>query len=415
MRYDKLVAPDTFIGEYMAYMSEQETATEYDFWCACWLLSTAVGRSVVVDRPRAPVFLNLYAILVANSGVTRKSAAVGVARGLARELLEDDPMLGFIESKTLPEQLERILHDRSITVGSGGAAIAVSELATFLGTESYNAHMPALLTDLYDCPASRRGGGTISRGPTLLSDVFVNFLSASTPAWLIRSVNPNVVEGGFTSRCIFVHSEHPKRRIAWPENTVTTTRPLLDRLRVIRTLGRDYRKITISDPALAGFRKWYSSRKLHVDPFRSSFESREDSHVLRIAAFLSINDNSWNIQYTHLSTAIKIIAVVKDQAALLFEGGPQSTKWIMGFSKLQECFMRAGLEPTSKAALFLKVRGTLNNAEFVALLEVMTEMSYVQRYSIPHEGRGRPGDVYRGTNLLTTKGALERVVQVIER
>ena len=399
----------------MAHMNEQETATEYDFWCAIWLLSCAVGRSVVVDRPRAPVYMNLYAILVAESGVTRKSAAVGVAKGIARELLSDDPMLGFIESRTLPEQLERILHDRTNTVGCAGTVIAISELATFLGTERYNQAMPALLTDLYDCPSSRCGGGTISRGPVNLTDCFLNFLSASTPAWLLRSVNPNVIEGGFTSRCIFVHSEKPKRRIAWPDTSTSSTGPLVCRLRNIRTQGRDYRKIGISGPALVGFRKWYNTRKHHVDAFRSSFESREDAHILRLAAFLSINDGTWNIQYTHLATAIKVILETKDSASTLFEGGATSSKWIYGFSTLQKTLNVAGLEPVSRTGLYLKVRSRLDVTEFSALIDVMSEIEQIQRFALKHSGAGRPGEMIRGTNLLNTKGAMERAVTTLDR
>jgi hypothetical protein len=400
----------------MAHMSEQETATDYDFWCALWLLSCAIGRSVIIDRPRAPVFMNLYAILVANSGVTRKSAAVGVARNIATQLIADDPLLEVIEGKTTAEKLERMLHERTTATGSAGVAIAISELATFLGTERYNATIPVLLTDLYDCPSERRSGGTIARGSVKQSNIFVNLLSASTPAWLFRSVNPSVVEGGFTSRCIFVCAEEPKRRIAWgSSNSGGDTGPLLHRLRVIREQGRNYRTITINERALSRFRSWYSRRKPSLDGFRSSFESREDAHILRLAAFLCINDGTWVIQVTHLAAAIKIIADVKFNAGKLFQGTNSRTKFILGVERLSDALVAAGLTPITRSQLYLRCRSHLDNLEFSALIDVMAELGVIQRVELKQVGAGRPVEMIRGTTLLASKGMIEKIITTVDR
>lgn len=397
-------------------MNEQETATDYDFWSALWLLSCAVGRNVVVDRPRAPVFMNLYVILVANSGITRKSAAVGVAKRLAQQLFEDDPRIQLLEGKTTAEQLERLLHERSITTGSACVAIAVSELATFLGTERYNATIPVLLTDLYDCPAERRSGGTITRGAVNQSNLFINFISASTPAWLFRSVNPSVVEGGFTSRCIFVCAEQPKRRIAWSSgDTSGDTGPLLSRLRVIREQGGHYGSITINDRALTRFRNWYAKRKPSLDPFRSSFESREDAHILRLAAFLCINDDTWVIQVSHLMAAIKIITEVKINAGKLFHGTNSRTKFILGVERLSDALVATGLTPITRSQLFLKCRSHLDNLEFAALIDVMAELGVIQRVELKQVGAGRPVEMIRGTTLLAARGMIERIITTVER
>src|SRR5258708_5404574 len=101
--YSKLVPADSFLGQYMEHMQEQETPQAYDFFCGLWLMSLAM-RGCVVNRPRAPVHMNMYCILAAESGTTRKSSAVRAATKIAREFLGDDAIL--IEAKTTPEQLE---------------------------------------------------------------------------------------------------------------------------------------------------------------------------------------------------------------------------------------------------------------------------------------------------------------------
>ena len=89
VNYNTVVPEGTFIHDYMAAQKGLETATAYDFWCAVWVLSSTLGRSVYVDRPRIPVYLNWYVLLVAETGVTRKSTAVVRARKLLSEVTTD--------------------------------------------------------------------------------------------------------------------------------------------------------------------------------------------------------------------------------------------------------------------------------------------------------------------------------------
>ena len=166
--------------------------------------------------------------------------------------------------------------------------------------------MPTLLTDLYDCPSHRHGGGTIARGECIQRNVWINFLSASTPMWLLKSVNPNVIEGGFTSRCMFIISNEPKQKIPWPDGADTEDERawLLSDLVRIRNLAANSDPILPTDGAIATFRKWYNSRDHALDTYQQTFESREDAHVLRIAALLCINDDSWRIDHQHIVRAI---------------------------------------------------------------------------------------------------------------
>ena len=87
MNYQRLVPRDSFMGRYLAYMQSQETAHIYDFWCGLWCISTACGRNAYVARPRAPVFLNLYIVLVGESGVPRKTTAVNTAARVVRGIV----------------------------------------------------------------------------------------------------------------------------------------------------------------------------------------------------------------------------------------------------------------------------------------------------------------------------------------
>src|SRR5690606_2971874 len=141
-------------------------------------------------------------------------------------------------------------------------------------------------------PSSRMGGGTIGRGKTEIRDVFLSFLAASTPTWLARAINPDVVEGGFTSRCMFIVSEQRKKRIAWPSAKNEDTSWFVEELQKIRQKAATVQRLDLTPGALKAFTTWYNNKTESRDPFSASFESREDAHVLRLAGYLAVDDGS---------------------------------------------------------------------------------------------------------------------------
>lgn len=409
INYNKLVKPDTFIGQYMLYCEGSETPYAYDFWTALWIISVAIGRDIIVDRPGAPVYLNIYCILVAESGITRKSTAVRRVVSFARELCNERNLL--IESKITPEKLEFDLALQTLEHGSARASIAIDELVKFLGKEKYVETMPTLLTDLYDCPTLRTGGGSLSRGRTTLRNVHLNFLSASTPSWLLRAVNPDVIEGGFTSRVIFVVSEKAKRSSPWPIRLDDNLRSqLTEQLTSIKEQAKSVLGIGLSEGAMKKFSNWYRSRELKRDTFRSSYQSREDGHVLRIAALLCISDDTWEIQATHILSAIKLVIETREQGASIFEGTGTNNRIVLGVDALRDKLMGAGIGGIKQSDLTKSMQRYMSADHVKAALEIMHELDMVQKFAGIQVGKGRPTTLWRAKQSLTSTKALDTVL-----
>jgi hypothetical protein len=413
INYGKVVQQNTFIGQFLQYCEGSETPYAYDFWTALWILSVALGRNIIVDRPAAPIYLNLYCILVAESGVTRKSTSVRRAVKFVRDLCGDDNLL--VESKITPEKLEHDLFLQTVEFGCARVNIAIDELVKFLGREKYVETMPTLLTDLYDCPEIRNGGGTLARGRTLLKQVYVSFLSASTPSWLLRAVNPDVIEGGFTSRVIFVVEEQPKRRAPWPEETSHTLfESLRHQLRSLRERATTIKKVIVSDGAKKKFSSWYKSRDIKRDPFRASFQSREDGHVLRIAALLCINDDTWEIQSTHIVTAIKIVTEVRENGAAIFEGTGTNSKIILGVDAIRDKLLVAGINGIKQSELTKALQRYMNAEHVRTALDIMHDLNMVQRFDGIQIGKGRPTTMWRATQSLLSPKAIDTIISSME-
>jgi hypothetical protein len=325
----------------------------------------------------------------------------------------------MIQAKLTPENLEEKLHRQSVKLGSCGAAISISELVTFLGREKYVAQMPSLLTDLYDCPAFRGGGGSLanaSTGGRAMHNVFVSFLSASTPTWLLRAVNPDVIEGGFTSRVAFIVETQPKRLQPWPEPELTDDQDHKDkitqRLRDIRDQAPRVAQIDVSVAARRAFGAWYRSRPVPRDPFRNSFHSREDAHVLRLAAFLSANDGTWHIQPKHVLAAIKVVSQVREDGASVFEGTGSSSRLILGIDKVRDKLLASGLSGCPRADLTKAVQQfSIRAEELTAILDIMHELAMVQRFEGVQMTRGRPLTIWRATTALAQSRALDIIIE----
>lgn len=408
------------MGRYMASQRDLEMPYAYDFWSAMWLISVVAGRSVVIPRPRIPVFLNWFTLFISESGVTRKSTAVVNATKLARAVIKElDEHVELIECKTTPETLEWRLQKLSMEYQQAYAAISIKELVNFLGKERYTQQMPGLLTDLYDSPELRTGGGTLLRGPMLLRNVFVSFLAASTPSWLLRNINPDVIEGGFTSRCLFIHTERRKHKVAWPKEVLAdeVEREKQNLIKSLKRIAKDARKrqqVEMTDGGLSALKAWYKSKPEHLDPFRASFETREDDHVLRLAGCLAINDYSWAITEEHVRTSIRIINEVKEDGARIFSGGLVSDERLRAIDRVRRELINVAPGVVSQSDLLKSVKNFIKSRELRIVLDVMHELGMVTRFSLPGKPGNRPTTAWRATNIIADENAIANIIDGME-
>ena len=425
----KLVRTGTFLDLYMQFMSPQETAVEYDFWTGMWLMSLALGRTVIVPRPRAPVHMNQMMFLIAESGLTRKSTAVSNATTIGRlfnERIEESSRFDFITSRATAEALEQTLQIRSAEFGCANVVISVSEAIRLLGRERYLASMPGMLTDLYDSPQHHSSPGTLYRGSISIRNVYMPVLSASTPSWLARSINPDVIEGGFTSRCLFIYAEKPKRRVAWPGQAkdTGTVKPIVDALvriheqRSMLPVAVGFEAgmcgVRLEKAAMEAFEAWYHARRFWRDPYRSTFQAREDSHILRTAALLSINDNRWVISKQDINTAVQLIEEIRESSAALFEGGVAGDKLSIGIDRIRALLLAAGKGGLQHSPLYYKVRTHLSREEFSTVIDIMHQLEMVQKFEQPIGKRGPAPMIYRATTKLAGSSVYESVIKELQ-
>jgi hypothetical protein len=365
----------------MAYSDSQETAWSFDLLCALWALSSILGRDVQVARGADRLALNLYILLVAPSGVARKSTALGLATRLWDHCRPSSSIT--ISQRLSPERLNEKL------ATSPHCAFIASELVSLLGRAGYSHLLPSLLTDIYDCH----------------TDVYPTFLAASTPTWLTKSLTPEVITGGFGSRLLTVVATRPKRTIPWPEEREDEEGFLERAERLLRACG-DRRVLTLTTVARRVYTRWYArhTRQLHSGDYAPAFASRQPDHILKLAGLLTLNRQSAVIDEGDVQAARCLVDMCARAGASVFgdtESPRERTRTDVLESRivdLQHILERGGTDWVSQATLTQHFAHRLNARGLRNILDAMHDLRMVQRAE--STGRGRTTTLWRGTTLL---------------
>jgi len=420
--YNKVLPEESFLSLYMKYMNEIETPYAYDFWSGIWLISSILNRDIYVNRPKLPLRLNWYILLIADSGVTRKSTAIKRATEIlkAYTLTDLTTRIELLEGKTTGESLEQIVQHESKEYDQANIVLSVSELSRLLGKEKYKQSLPQVLIDLYDSPEYQTSGGTVTGGKLIFKNVYMNLIAACAPSWLARSIHPDLLEGGFASRIMWVVSENRKRVVPWPsvdDNIRMHKLELVNKLKSINTLAKKHNKITISVAALHKYKTWYTNKKINVTPFMAAFEARESDQVLKLAAMLCINDNSWVIDYNHLVYAIKIVNHVKITGSNIFNGeeplGIDEPEQIeKGVNKLCNVLIKNGKETVSQSDLYQRIKNYMNNEDFNSVMNIMHELEMVQKFEDTSNKVGRNSVNWRATTKIKSIKEIGKLLEI---
>lgn len=415
---------------YMDALAHGETPLVFDFWSGMWVLSSAIGRNVVVNRPQAQVYLNLFVLFISESGMTRRSTSINFACDVLSKWIDyrrmkhaDVVPLQIVLARESPGSLESRLVRMSmdancIAQAQSGIAINSSELSRFLGREAYNTTMPALLTDLYDCP-DRRTSGFIKTGEYQYNNVYLTFLGGTAPIWLEHNIQPAIAEGGLSSRTLFLTADRRKQLSPWapPAGSVDEVVRALDRAvmnaRTYVGRGSLVDGLPLTEMAVKRYIRWYKRQRPTGSSYLRSFAGREADHVLRCAALLSISDGSCVIDPYHLAHAERLIDECRDYGSRLFGGRPASDAVRQAVNKVIQQLTDAGTAGMRRTDLSKKTRHLVTNQQFQSIIEVMNDSKMIDVYEVRSRRAGRPTIVYRGTKFLTHKLARDMLIDEI--
>ena len=422
-QYKYLASPTSFISRYMEYMDGNETPYSFDFWSAMFLVSCVLRRRCCVARPGAPVWLNHYILLVAPPGVARKSTAVNIAAEHAQWITAQTGSNGMIYSGSLtPTMLLNEMRIMSQLGVSSPVLLTLPELSRSFARNAAKSTI-AFLTDMFDTKEYEKGG-TKREGTYEVRKASISILAASTPDWLGQFGSRDAAVGGFTSRCIVLREDGPKRHIKWREASTQPDHSLLRSalLDIDRRLshleqahgGVEY-GLQVTSAAIDAYEGYVESLRAHIRTLseeEAAKRVRDERHILAVAGTLACADLTFEVQQNHIINAIKAIELVRRSDAkqseaepLRSDNSPQAepineAQLLRGriFDRLSRILKEAGKLGIQQQTIAKKVRYlcTMNDAKLA--LRIMHDWKCAQMFRV-HEA-GRPSQVWRATYLI---------------
>ncbi|MCP3684349.1 MAG: DUF3987 domain-containing protein, partial [bacterium] len=182
-----------------SYVEETESPRNFWLWSGIFTLGASVQRKIWFPFGLDNLYPNLYLMIVAEPGVCRKGAPVG----LAKKMLYDIESPVFADSPT-KRAMTKAMHELSRTShftyqdkqkAQCPLALISKELSSFLAVDPKA--MIEILTDLFDSHDEWKYE-TSGEGHDSLFGLCVSCLFASTPSWIAANLPEEAIGGGFT-------------------------------------------------------------------------------------------------------------------------------------------------------------------------------------------------------------------------
>lgn len=211
---------NSFIEAFLDYSHNVGVPHKFLLWSAISGIAAALERKTwLTFNGLQVIYPNMYIMLVAESGIARKSTATRTLIEIVHEVENIKHMTQQLSAASLVEQLVEAGNEKTFEFGgvrfkNSSLYSYASEAKVTIGDQKGLSGIQELLTDFYDCGTPNiwsvdKGWSkkTISGGHHTVYNPCLNMLACSTPLWLNEAIGKSGIEGGFASRVIFVNQK----------------------------------------------------------------------------------------------------------------------------------------------------------------------------------------------------------------
>jgi hypothetical protein len=197
----ELIPEPSFISNYMEYAIKQTDAPPiFHLAVALSILSTCLGNRVAIYSFGHYIYPNLWVLILAPSGIFRKSTSMDIGTRLLKQIAPDMMCPHDFTREKLITHLSQ--HPAGlVTCGEFGELLAKMNI-------DYMKGLKEVLTHLYDCPPEyRRETMDKEHGTITITKPAVGLLGATTIDWLYDRVKDGDIRGGFLARFAVISAD----------------------------------------------------------------------------------------------------------------------------------------------------------------------------------------------------------------
>lgn len=357
---------------YLEYTKYLEAPDTFHFWAGVSAIAGALRGKVWFDMGYFKWKPNFFIVYVAPPGVVAKSTTIGTVMPMLREVpgISFGPDSGtwqgitqaFMEATQTFDLGDGVLYkDSSITV-------AISELGTLLDPK--NREMVDVLVDLWDGRVQPWKRRTKGEGESEIHNPFFNMIGCTTPGWMSENFPEYAIQGGFTSRTIFLYADRKRHFEAYPrrrldiDTDVAKLKPLLVHdLTEIAQIAGPYE---MTEDAYEWGETWYKEhwvRPVVEADKMAGYKARKQTHVHKLAMVLAAAQrNERVITKDDLIVADQFITALEASMPEVFNA-VSDTKEIKCAALIVRTVQRSG--PTPRMAVWRQLFSLMSYNEFV--------------------------------------------------
>jgi hypothetical protein len=288
--------PD-WLDAFVEYASYSEAPLKSLWWAGVGAIGGALQRNVWIDQGLFQIYPNFYIVINGPAGKVKKSTIINLALGRLRavEGINFAPdsttwegLIQMMEELHKTEQTEMTLETtftKTIPI-----TVAAPEFSVFIDFEDHG--KVSALTHLWDCPPTFRKHTKFS-GDEWLEKPCINMLAGTTPSWIKASFDQWTREGGFASRCIWLHETNKSKAVPWldevlPKDYKTTEERLAVDLTYMTRLNGPF---TITPEArlceTIRYNLHHDNMLKDLEVKLGGFQDRKQVHILKTAMAIS--------------------------------------------------------------------------------------------------------------------------------
>lgn len=287
---------DNWINTYMEYSSVTEAPRKMHFWSGVSAIASVLQKHVRFSMGRWYWYPNFYIVLVAPSGVVGKSSTLRVASSLTKEV--DTVKFGpnSVTWQSLLDSFNQNVQQYQQDDGSFLPVCALTLYSSELGVllNPKDREFIDVITDLYDSEDGEWKRQTRMGGEVVLYNPWLNIAACTTPSWIAENFPEGAIEGGLTSRIIFVYGEEKTKLIAYPFMEEREDKDLKHKLiKDLQHISQLKGEFTLTPKALQWGQDWYEKHWTNIPKHLATsryggYIARKQAHLHKLAMISSV-------------------------------------------------------------------------------------------------------------------------------
>jgi len=385
----------SFLRSYTDYAGRLTDAPPlFHTWTGIGLLASALGNGAWTWAWGRRICANLWIVLLAESGILRKSTSLRIGQAILQESLPQTIWASEWSYEALLQEM----------ASKPGGTFFVSEYRRFNAAISrdYAGGSKELLTDTHDNP-ERWTRRTLKGGETEIIFPAPSLIAATTLAWFEASLQADDTAGGFLARLLFVSAE---KRGNWTGIGVTRSdadhhlrESLGEYLKRVNTEMRGELDISeIKEPFNEWLRAYEESWLRKCIPELAGTIARSGANALKLTMILQADmDPGPKLTLKAFEGARAMVEFANKQAASLLTEGLALNVEARERRRVREAIRKQYPDalPHSDALRNLNISAKNLDRHIATLLQ----SEHVEIDTIPAGASGgRPGKAYRWLN-----------------